>query len=189
MFFFPDLGSRIPNPYFWELSDNILGKKFYNYLKIGPNFFLRHFINKIFNNFVEFVATNKRFDKKIFPPLSLVTVFVSGMGKNQDPGSGSATLPLTHVWTGCSRLLPTRRGGTCPTTRRQRWTSIWTSWSSERTGSCSSAHQPSTGGQFRAFHLKIIPISHNFNFLKFITVYLNGQKNACRDHFCLFASF
>ncbi len=24
----PDLGSRIPNPYFWELRDNFLGKKF-----------------------------------------------------------------------------------------------------------------------------------------------------------------
>ncbi len=36
----PDLGSRIPNPYFWELSDNFLCKKFYNSLKIGPNFFL-----------------------------------------------------------------------------------------------------------------------------------------------------
>jgi Na+-transporting NADH:ubiquinone oxidoreductase subunit NqrC len=28
----PDLGSRIPNPYFREL-DNFLGKKFYNSLK------------------------------------------------------------------------------------------------------------------------------------------------------------
>ncbi len=35
---FPDLGSRIPNPYFWELSDNFWGKKFNNSLKIGPNF-------------------------------------------------------------------------------------------------------------------------------------------------------
>ncbi len=33
--FSPDLGSRIPNLYFCELSDNFLG----NYLKIGPNFF------------------------------------------------------------------------------------------------------------------------------------------------------
>jgi hypothetical protein len=32
-------GSGIPNPYFEELSDNFLGKKFYNSLKIGPNFF------------------------------------------------------------------------------------------------------------------------------------------------------
>ncbi len=36
-----DPGSRIPNPYFLELSDNFLGKKLYNFLKIGPNFFLR----------------------------------------------------------------------------------------------------------------------------------------------------
>ncbi len=37
--FFPDLLSRIPNPYFGELSDYILGEKFYNSLKIGLNFF------------------------------------------------------------------------------------------------------------------------------------------------------
>ncbi len=34
--FFPDPGSWIPNPYFWELSDNFLGKKFYN---SWPKFF------------------------------------------------------------------------------------------------------------------------------------------------------
>jgi hypothetical protein len=33
--FFPDLGSRIPIPYFLELSDKFLGKKFYNSLKTG----------------------------------------------------------------------------------------------------------------------------------------------------------
>ncbi len=38
--FFPDPGSRIPRPYFEELFDNFVGKKFYNSLKIGPNFFL-----------------------------------------------------------------------------------------------------------------------------------------------------
>jgi hypothetical protein len=36
----PDLGSRIPRPYFEELFDNFFGKKFYNSLKISPNFFL-----------------------------------------------------------------------------------------------------------------------------------------------------
>ncbi len=55
--FFPDPGSRIPNPYFWEFSDNFLGKKFYNSLKIGPNFFLQHFKTKIMYNFEKFVAT------------------------------------------------------------------------------------------------------------------------------------
>ncbi len=53
----PDLGSRIPNSYFCELSDNFLGKKFYNSLKIGPNFFLQHLKTKIMFNFVKFVAT------------------------------------------------------------------------------------------------------------------------------------
>jgi hypothetical protein len=103
----PDLGSRIPNPYFLELSDNFLGKKFYNSLKIGPNFFLQHFKNKLIYNFVKFVVTNKVW-QHFFSPLCLVAVFGSGiggfeirdpgsgMGKNQDPGSGkhpgSATL-------------------------------------------------------------------------------------------------
>jgi hypothetical protein len=53
----PDLGSRIPRPYFQELFDNFFGKKFYNSLKIGPNFFLQHFKAKIIYNFVKFVAT------------------------------------------------------------------------------------------------------------------------------------
>jgi hypothetical protein len=35
-----DPGSLIPRPYFEELFDNFFGKKFYNSLKIGPNFFL-----------------------------------------------------------------------------------------------------------------------------------------------------
>ncbi len=52
-------GSRIPNPYFLELSDKFLGKKFYNSLKTGPIFFLQHFKNKIIFNFVKFVATKK----------------------------------------------------------------------------------------------------------------------------------
>jgi hypothetical protein len=53
----PDLGSRIPNSYFWELIDNYLGKKLFNSLKIGPSFFLRHLKTKIICNFVKFVAT------------------------------------------------------------------------------------------------------------------------------------
>jgi hypothetical protein len=34
---------RIPNPYFWQLTDNFLGKMFKNSLKIDPNFFLQLF--------------------------------------------------------------------------------------------------------------------------------------------------
>jgi hypothetical protein len=91
----PDLGSRIPNPYVWELSDNFLGKKLYYSLKIDPNFFLQLFKTKIMFNFVKFVAKLKAITKKNFSPLSFVAVLGSGtrdpgswVGKNQDPGSG-----------------------------------------------------------------------------------------------------
>ncbi len=62
----PDLGSRIPNPYFLELSDKFLGKKFYHSLKTGPNFFLRHFRNKIIFNFMKFVAPKKGMTTNFF---------------------------------------------------------------------------------------------------------------------------
>jgi hypothetical protein len=72
-----------------------LGKKFYNSLKIDPNFFLQHFKTKIIWNFVKFVATKKVLTTNFFSPLSFVAVFGSGIrdprsgrGKNQDPGSG-----------------------------------------------------------------------------------------------------
>ena len=92
-------GSRIPNPYFLEISDNFLGKKFNNPLKICPNFFLQHFKNKIILNFCDICGYNKRYDNKFFSPLSLDAVFGSGI---RDPGwvkirirdkhPGSATL-------------------------------------------------------------------------------------------------
>ncbi len=75
----PDLGSRILNPYFLELSDNFLGKKFYNSLKTDPNFILQHFKNKIIFNVMKFVATKKGMTT-IFSP-SLLLLFL-------DPGSG-----------------------------------------------------------------------------------------------------
>jgi hypothetical protein len=57
--FIPDPGSRIPNSYFLDLSDNFLGKKFHNSLKFGPNFYLEQLKNKIILHFVKFVATKK----------------------------------------------------------------------------------------------------------------------------------
>jgi hypothetical protein len=61
-----------------------LGKKFYDSLKIGPNFFLQHFKNKIIYNFVKKICGyKKRNDKKFFSPLSFVPVFGFGM---RDPG-------------------------------------------------------------------------------------------------------
>jgi hypothetical protein len=66
-------------------------KKFYNSLKTGPNYFLQHLKNKILLNFVIFVATKKGVTTNFFH-LSLLLLFLdpgSGMGKNQDPGSGT----------------------------------------------------------------------------------------------------
>ena len=62
-------GSRIPTPYFLELSDKFLDKKFYNSLKTGPNFFLQHLKNEIIFNFVKFVATKKSLTTNFFTPL------------------------------------------------------------------------------------------------------------------------
>jgi len=65
--FFPNPGSRIPNPYFRELNDNFLSKKFYNSLEIGPNFFFK--LKKISFNFVIFVARKKGRTTIFFPLL------------------------------------------------------------------------------------------------------------------------
>jgi hypothetical protein len=68
-----------------------LGKNLNISRKIGPSFFLQHIKNKIIFSFVQFVATKNALKKKNSPPPSLVLLFLdpgSGMGKNQDPGSG-----------------------------------------------------------------------------------------------------
>ncbi len=80
--FIPDPGSRIPNLYFWKLSDTFLSKKFYNSLKFGPNFFLQHFKNKFFLHFVKFVATKKFMTTNFFHP-SFCSCFGSVI---RDPG-------------------------------------------------------------------------------------------------------
>jgi hypothetical protein len=83
-----------------------LGKKFHNSLKFGPNFFLEQFKNKIILHFGKFVATKKCLTKDFFSPLSFVPVFGSGirdpgsgMGKNQDPGSGINIPDPQHCFT------------------------------------------------------------------------------------------
>jgi hypothetical protein len=82
---FPDPGSRIPNPYFWEVSDTFLGKKFYNSFNTGPNFVSLAFQNKIIFSFVKFVATKKDMTTNFFHP-SLLLLFL-------DPGSGMGKIP------------------------------------------------------------------------------------------------
>ncbi len=89
----PGSGIMNPNPYFLELSDKFLGKKFFNSLKTGPNFFLHHFKNKFFQ-FCDIFGYKKGMTSNFFsPPLSFIEVFGSGIRdlgwvKNQDPGSG-----------------------------------------------------------------------------------------------------
>ncbi len=89
-------GSRIPNPYFWELCDNFFGKKFYNSLKIGPNFFLQHFKNKMIYNFVKFVATKKVWQLIFFTPLFCSCFWIRDPGgvkiRIRDKHPGSVTL-------------------------------------------------------------------------------------------------
>jgi hypothetical protein len=92
-------GSRNPNP---ELFDNFLGKKFYSSFKIGPNYFLQHFKNKIIFNFVKFVA--KKMVWHFFFHPYLLLLFLDPGSEIRDPGwvkirirdkhPGSATLPL-----------------------------------------------------------------------------------------------
>ncbi len=92
--FFPDPRSRIPNPYFWELSDSFSSKKFYNSMKSGP---LQHFKNKIIFNYVKFVAT-KQGMTTIFTPLFCCCFWIRDPRwvkiRIRDKHPGSATLVL-----------------------------------------------------------------------------------------------
>jgi hypothetical protein len=81
-----------------------LGKKFYNSLKIGPNFILHQFKNKIIYHFVIFLAIKKGRAPNFFSLLSCVAVFGSeiqgpgsGMDKNQDLRSG-INIPDPQYW-------------------------------------------------------------------------------------------
>ncbi len=79
--FFPDPGSRIPDPkpFFLELIDNFLGKKCYYSLIIGPHFSLA-FQSQNNLQFCEICGYIKRSDNKyFFNPFSFVAVFVSGI--------------------------------------------------------------------------------------------------------------
>ncbi len=58
------------------------GKKFYNSLKIGSNFFRQHFKNKIILNFVKFVATKKVWQQIFFTPVFCCCFWI------RDPGPG-----------------------------------------------------------------------------------------------------
>jgi hypothetical protein len=89
-----------------------LGKNFNNSWKIGPIFFFQLIKNKIIFSFVKFVATKNGLTKKNFSPLSFAAVFGSGirdpgsgMGKNQDPGSG-INIPDPQHWQDTEKIIP-----------------------------------------------------------------------------------
>ncbi len=85
--FFPDPGFRIPDPklIFLRAWWQFIEQKFYNSLKIGPNFFLQHFKNKIMFNYVNFVTTKKGMTTNFFHP-SLLLLFLDPGSKIRDPG-------------------------------------------------------------------------------------------------------
>jgi hypothetical protein len=63
-------------------------------------------ISKINNvQFCEILGYKKRYNNTFFSPLSFVPVFGSGMGKNQDPGSGINIPDLQHLLTLTIRMI------------------------------------------------------------------------------------
>ncbi len=87
MNFFPDPGSQT------HIFESLVTTFWVKSSELVQIFFLQHLKNKIIFNFVKFVATNKVWHQ-IFFTLSLFCCCFwiwdpgSGMGKNQDPGSG-----------------------------------------------------------------------------------------------------
>jgi hypothetical protein len=91
-----------------------LGKKFYNSLKTGPNFFLRHFKNKIIFNFVKLVATKKGMTTNFFSPLPFVEVLNPGswMGKKSGSGIRDKHLDTAYfLYIGCTLCRIREREG------------------------------------------------------------------------------
>ncbi len=97
----PDPGSRIPNSYFWELSE-IWVKSSIIIWNLAQIFFLEQLKNKIILHFGKFVAT-KNVWQKFFFHHSLFYLFLDPGSEIRDPGRvkirirdkhpGSATLP------------------------------------------------------------------------------------------------
>jgi hypothetical protein len=84
VFWFPDLVFRIPNPYFWERSENFLSKKYSNCSSVGSNFFLHLFkIKVIFNLWNIWLKKKLKQEIYFFPSSSVVG---SRMDKNRNPG-------------------------------------------------------------------------------------------------------
>jgi hypothetical protein len=98
--FIPDPESRIPNSYFWELSDNycIWVKSSIILFEIGPNFFLQQFKNKIILHFVKFVATKNIWQQIFFTPLFCSCFWI------RDPRSGGSGINIPDPQHYCQRF-------------------------------------------------------------------------------------
>ncbi len=79
-----DLGSLIPNPYFWKLSDNFWIKS--KYASLGSNIFLHLFKNKIILYCVLFATAKRVGQTEFFPHLFCCCCWIP------DKHPGSATL-------------------------------------------------------------------------------------------------
>ncbi len=70
-----------------HIFDNFWGKKFYNSLRIGPNFFLQTSKNKINYNFVKFVAKKRYENRFFFTPLFCYCFWIRDpRSRIRDPG-------------------------------------------------------------------------------------------------------
>ncbi len=79
-------GSRIPNSYFWELSDNFLDKKFHNLWNLAQIFFFWA-VQKLNNfTFCEICGYKIMFDKNFFFHPSLFYLFLDPGSEIRDPG-------------------------------------------------------------------------------------------------------
>jgi hypothetical protein len=91
---------RIPNSYFWELSDYycIWVKSSIILFETGPNFFLQQFKNKIILHFVKFVAKKNIWQKKFFTPLFCSCFWI------RDLGSGGSGINIPDPQHYCQRF-------------------------------------------------------------------------------------
>jgi hypothetical protein len=98
--FFPDSGSRIPHPYFFELSDKFLGKKFYNsIIENSPKFFF--FKNKIILNFVKFEAAKNVTVQQFFFHSYFLLLFLDPGAKYEAERKIRSAPRETKKWVRC----------------------------------------------------------------------------------------
>ncbi len=111
--FFPDLGSWIPNPYFWALSDKFLGKSSIILWKLAQFFSSSAFQNKKIVVIPFFVATEiTKLTTTIFFHPSLLLLFLDPGPWIRDPGWLKIRIRDNHP--GSATLFPGMKTGSLP---------------------------------------------------------------------------